>query len=331
MPKQTLIGLLVILVIIIGIGFWITRSSEPVSEPVVELDPLAQLFSVLKAEQEFAGEIKSADLDWQVQVDNEIRTLTFSGLKLNLPTDQITKTQNNLIDRNFMVDHHNAINGHSDIITGYQKADLVCLLNHSEAEGSLSCAQANSAHDSSVNYSATVAQLLMKKYELSNSDLSVIISHEGKNHLRGSYLIITTDQVGNFLAAKVDNRWTLISDGNETLSCQLVEGYGFPFEMVKDCSEDQDLTVTVDEEFTIELDSNPTTGYDWEVTIDNELVNLIGKEYQAHEAEMIGAGGRDIFIFKAKQTGTTILKFWYQRPWESTQPLKNKQYNVTIN
>jgi len=40
---------------------------------------------------------------------------------------------------------------------------------------------------------------------------------------------------GIMLAAKVNNKWQIIFDGNGGIACDLVESYDFPQEMIDDC------------------------------------------------------------------------------------------------
>ena len=67
------------------------------------------------------------------------------------------------------------------------------------------------------------------------------------------------------------------------------------------------------------LDSNPTTGYSWTVTQDPELFR-IDEEYQenAHDENMVGVGGQQIYTLTPETAGTTELTFTYSRPWEET-------------
>ena len=90
-----------------------------------------------------------------------------------------------------------------------------------------------------------------------------------------------------------------------------------------------DVQLKPDELYTVSLPSNPTTGYSWEVKIESELISLVSQEYQGHGAEMVGAGGVEIFTLLAQESGQIQITFSYLRSWEDG-PIKQKTYNLTI-
>ena len=70
---------------------------------------------------------------------------------------------------------------------------------------------------------------------------------------------------------------------------------------------------------TIQLDSNPTTGYSWQVNQTEDLFE-IESNYTADETEEVldGVGGTETFVLTAKKPGTCEVCFSYVRPWEET-------------
>jgi inhibitor of cysteine peptidase len=87
----------------------------------------------------------------------------------------------------------------------------------------------------------------------------------------------------------------------------------------------------------ITLESNPTTGYRWEVVEDQEsILEQIGesefKPSDEGEPPMAGAGGWEIFRFKAISAGQTTLRLVYRRPWEEgVEPINTFSINVLVN
>ena len=94
----------------------------------------------------------------------------------------------------------------------------------------------------------------------------------------------------------------------------------------------QTIDIGVNQEFVIAIGANPTTGYDWEVSLDETILELVEKTYKpAEEAEheIAGAGGVDYFRFKAVKAGEVELAMVYKRPWEE-EGIDHKVFKVDI-
>jgi inhibitor of cysteine peptidase len=85
---------------------------------------------------------------------------------------------------------------------------------------------------------------------------------------------------------------------------------------------------------TVTLESNPTTGYSWQVMeIDNAILVQEGDpEYKqaSGTSGLVGAGGTETFRFKAVGTGETTLSLGYARPWESVPPIQSFTIQVSV-
>ncbi len=73
----------------------------------------------------------------------------------------------------------------------------------------------------------------------------------------------------------------------------------------------------VHHEFSIILESNPTTGFSWEAVSDPGFVKLTQQSFQAAPSGPLGAGGKQIFKFLPLRAGETTIRMRYKRPWES--------------
>lgn len=84
----------------------------------------------------------------------------------------------------------------------------------------------------------------------------------------------------------------------------------------------------MNEKFAVSLAGNPTTGYEWQASVDP---NYVSPEAQVFEprGKAVGAGGRAVFRFTALRVGQTEITFKYQRAWESV-PLKTKRCRLVI-
>jgi inhibitor of cysteine peptidase len=79
----------------------------------------------------------------------------------------------------------------------------------------------------------------------------------------------------------------------------------------------QTVDISVNQEFIIALGSNHTTGYSWQESYDQSMLELLEKVYKEQAQEgAVGAGGVEYFRFKAVQTGQTEITLVYHRPWE---------------
>lgn len=89
-------------------------------------------------------------------------------------------------------------------------------------------------------------------------------------------------------------------------------------------------TVKVEESFTLELDANPTTGYQWELVAisDMRVLELTRQTYVPDLPVGIGTGGKELLTFKGLKKGTAIISLVYDRPWEPHQP--NLLVTVTV-
>jgi len=85
----------------------------------------------------------------------------------------------------------------------------------------------------------------------------------------------------------------------------------------------QRIDIGVNQEFVIALGSNPTTGYGWQESYDQNMLELVEKTYELGEEAkqgLIGAGGVDYFRFKPLKIGESEITLVYKRPWEEPTP-----------
>jgi inhibitor of cysteine peptidase len=88
------------------------------------------------------------------------------------------------------------------------------------------------------------------------------------------------------------------------------------------------VSVTSGEDFTIKLESNPTTGYKWQPTYDDTYVKLISNDFM-QATKLMGAGGLERFIFRAVKSGNTEIEMLYKRAWEK-KAIKSRKITVNI-
>ena len=91
----------------------------------------------------------------------------------------------------------------------------------------------------------------------------------------------------------------------------------------------KDSIVKVGENFSIELLSNPTTGYSWNFSLSSNRVQFINQDYLLSK-NTIGNKVTEIFKFKALKEGEENIIFTYARSWEKKTPLKEYLYKIHI-
>lgn len=84
---------------------------------------------------------------------------------------------------------------------------------------------------------------------------------------------------------------------------------------------------------TITLESNPTTGFSWQLVgiSDKMILEFVKKEYIPNNKKMIGAGGIEKWSFKTLKTGKAVISLVYRRPWEKDIPAQaTEEFNVFV-
>lgn len=98
----------------------------------------------------------------------------------------------------------------------------------------------------------------------------------------------------------------------------------------------EEMKKTVDAEtgeyFDISLESNPTTGYSWQVTQypSKKVVKLLNSRYVEPSSDAMGAPGTEVWQFQAVGKGSTRMVMKYSQPWDKKAP-PAKRYTLTVN
>jgi len=97
---------------------------------------------------------------------------------------------------------------------------------------------------------------------------------------------------------------------------------------------DKNITVKAGQEFAIVLDSNPTTGYTWQITgpLSPAVVKVSNTYTPGPNAQKLeGAGGTDKWVFKGVSKGDALIQMEYLPPGTGGQPGETDVFNVTVN
>ena len=88
------------------------------------------------------------------------------------------------------------------------------------------------------------------------------------------------------------------------------------------------VNVCKGQKMIIELASNPSTGYRWEVReIDKGILRLRSIEFGKPETDLFGAPQKQVFQFEVIDKGETIISLVYWRPWEKI-PMDTYSVNI---
>lgn len=94
-------------------------------------------------------------------------------------------------------------------------------------------------------------------------------------------------------------------------------------------------TINVGDTLTVNLGSNPSTGYSWKIAENDPkvLVPVGSSQFSLgpNTTPMPGAGGTQTFNFKGMSAGKSTLTLVYVRPWEKdTTPTPQNTWTVTV-
>jgi inhibitor of cysteine peptidase len=94
----------------------------------------------------------------------------------------------------------------------------------------------------------------------------------------------------------------------------------------------ENIEVDKSKNFSVVLDSNPTTGYQWDAKFDESFIKLVSSNYMPNPQTRnnVGAGGTQNFEFSALKSGETEMTFYYARSWEKDNPAETKIFKVII-
>ncbi len=81
-----------------------------------------------------------------------------------------------------------------------------------------------------------IKDIFATEHEKNSEDIELLVTHETDNHVRGSVSFGEGEENrGMFLAAKNEDAWTIVYEGNGAFACSLLDQYAFPEEMKEGC------------------------------------------------------------------------------------------------
>lgn len=98
--------------------------------------------------------------------------------------------------------------------------------------------------------------------------------------------------------------------------------------------ENKSITVSVKEKFTVSLPGNPSTGYLWNYSKnENSILKLTSSTYEQNKAPQgyVGVPGIYYFTFESENKGKEEIKFVYKRSWENSSSDRTEKAIITVN
>ncbi|MFA4993810.1 MAG: protease inhibitor I42 family protein [Bdellovibrionales bacterium] len=94
------------------------------------------------------------------------------------------------------------------------------------------------------------------------------------------------------------------------------------------------MTVSLGEEFSFTVETNPSTGFQWQLVkpIDETILRFVEKKYNAvGHPRLMGSWGKETWTFEAVKVGTTEIALEYCRSWEKgVSPARTKIYKIRV-
>jgi len=93
------------------------------------------------------------------------------------------------------------------------------------------------------------------------------------------------------------------------------------------------IEVAAGNEFKIVIESNPSTGYHWEMIgeLEESLLQFVSSEYRADEPVAPGSGGKEVWTFKALAPGEAAIVLGYYPPSnDAVEPAQTVTFTVVV-
>jgi len=97
-------------------------------------------------------------------------------------------------------------------------------------------------------------------------------------------------------------------------------------------SSGKEVTLAAGGMLTVTLESNITTGYSWNENAnigDKTVMQQTDHKYQPPATPIPGAGGKEVWTFKALKAGQSTISMEYRRPFEPTAA-PAKTFSLTL-
>jgi inhibitor of cysteine peptidase len=92
-----------------------------------------------------------------------------------------------------------------------------------------------------------------------------------------------------------------------------------------------EIELAVGDEFELRLESNPTTGYRWQVAEQPDAVTLVDDGFEEPDTDLVGAPGVEYFVFRGAAAGSGDLRMEYVRSFDDPPvPAETAEYRLLV-
>lgn len=92
----------------------------------------------------------------------------------------------------------------------------------------------------------------------------------------------------------------------------------------------QAIMVNTGDTFLIIVESNPSTGYHWEIVGDLKGIEFVSREFTQSEHVMPGSGGVEVWTFKAIAPGDASFTIGNYPPGDGTTYEQELKFSITV-
>jgi len=129
-------------------------------------------------------------------------------------------------------------------------------------------------------------------------------------------------ETGTAIGTTTDYSRTTASEAKPTIGATLVSAT---------VASEVTMTQTKGADFSIDFNSNPTTGYEWTAAFSPSHFTQVSKVYMPASTTLVGSGGTDRYTFTPLVAGTWDIVFSHARPWETgVAPIEVRTYHVNV-
>jgi len=244
---------------LIAAGYSWCESNQKCIRPWEEgcQENIEELFGRIKSETKINfSNSEETELKWQVEDEEGIKILTLKALMISADEvkDEDFKKIKPLMENNeFEDDKYNGMGSFFGEHYSYRKDNfsLVCTTSGifsdfdpdnekyepqtTNRDVKITCALLDKLLIPEISDEKRIREALALKYKKKISQTEISITQKNENYVRGDVVFQPggSENSGMFLAAKVNNSWQIVFDGDDTPTCSELEDYHFPEDMTE--------------------------------------------------------------------------------------------------